>query len=262
LLTDTAAERNARHMKGIVSPNSIIIPAGEAAPVDAFADAMDALSFDAWWRFDETSGTNANDEIGTADLTHDGATVNQASLLTDGLGKSVLYDGTNDRSTLVIPAITALSFTISFLIKTPAAGSLNSNGATVWVGSDTTGYGITVQNSGVSAYGLIYIEPNLGEVTTPVVLALNTTYHFAITYDNVTKIAKTYLNGAVQETLDMADFAGDPGYEPVAPASTTYVGFNPQDSAYVAATIDEPAVKGSALSDANILSIAEAAGLA
>lgn len=44
----------------------------------------------AYWKMDETSGTNANDEVGSNDLTLGGVTVNQTEAK---LGKSFWFDG-------------------------------------------------------------------------------------------------------------------------------------------------------------------------
>jgi hypothetical protein len=75
-----------------------------------------------YWKLDETSGTNANDEVGSSDLTHDGATVNQAGKL----GRAVSY-ATNDFSGSIDGTFEIQAMTVSCWVNT----TQTTNGAIV-----------------------------------------------------------------------------------------------------------------------------------
>jgi hypothetical protein len=53
----------------------------------------------AYWRFDETTGTNVNDEVATRDITLANVTVNQAPLMAEN-GRSMYFNGTSSLGTI------------------------------------------------------------------------------------------------------------------------------------------------------------------
>lgn len=67
-----------------------------------------------YWKFDETTGTNANDEVSTNDGTHTGVAVNETGVLgkavkyvdstdfTDFGAFSALWDGVNDKASFLV----------------------------------------------------------------------------------------------------------------------------------------------------------------
>ena len=48
----------------------------------------------AYYKIDETTGTNLNDEVGTNDMTVTNAAINQTGIL----GKAIHFDGTGDKA--------------------------------------------------------------------------------------------------------------------------------------------------------------------
>jgi hypothetical protein len=72
---------------------------GAAAPIGTYNDEVMADSPGVYWKLDEASGVSVNDSSGNnRGATYAGVpTLNQASLLSDGTGKSVIFDGSNDR---------------------------------------------------------------------------------------------------------------------------------------------------------------------
>lgn len=75
--------------------------------------AKDQASIINYWGFEETSGTNCDDEIGSNDATSTSMVLNQTSLLSSGAGKCWKTDASSDNILLYQPSAT--SFTIGFL---------------------------------------------------------------------------------------------------------------------------------------------------
>lgn len=89
---------------GAVTSNSVLLT--------SYSETSSLLTgIVAYWKLDETSGTNLNDEVGTNDGTATGVTVNQ----TGAVGQSILFDGNSDYVTLT-SAITQTTGSYSFWI--------------------------------------------------------------------------------------------------------------------------------------------------
>lgn len=115
----------------------------------------------AFWKFAETSGTNANDEIATYDLTHtNGPVVNSGSLLPTGEGNSVKYDGGNDVSLYTGTPITSTTeFGFECIVKlstTPGDYdrffAIGANGTNGWDCGVLANRTIYVAAAGKAAY--------------------------------------------------------------------------------------------------------------
>jgi hypothetical protein len=154
------------------------------------------------WPFDETSGTSAADSIGGRTATHtNGAAVNQTTLLGGGdTGKCVLYDGTNDLTT--VPNATALQFSgtnlsIEVVIKpVTIPGSGNA-----WIVNKDNSYGLCFHNGKLSfvirdtAAVYNYLDAlNASDVVT------GSTYHVVATWDATSKARKLYINGVLNNS--------------------------------------------------------------
>jgi hypothetical protein len=153
----------------------------------------------AYYRYEEPSGTAANDSKGTNDGTHvGGAMSGQTSLVPQAADFSVFYDGTNDGTT--IPSSAALEITGELSLEawikpqalTDAAG-INTIFAK-YLGGNIKGYELYVTNEGAIRFTIRGggvtndIQTSDGLVTTAVV------YYLVATYKDSTDTANIYVD--------------------------------------------------------------------
>lgn len=177
-------------MRGILSSNSVILPLA-----DVYSRAVLADSPVAWWKLDETSGTTANDSIGSNDLTHEsGALVNQTAL--QASGKSVFFDGVDDQSSTSTLPVADPPFTLECTYRTPVSMTSGENQANLSLGDDSGAYGVVlkvVENGGV--LNMIPEVGGYGETGISATLQFDTTYHIALSISSGF-ILRLYVNGA------------------------------------------------------------------
>ena len=133
----------------------------------AYADEVIADSPVAWWRLDETSGTTANDAIGSNHGTYSGATLDQSPLI--NAGRSVSFSGSS--SGISVADADALSFvstafTLECWVKTSASGSTGS-----LLAKDTSGSVWAEYNLYMLSDGKVRCDVRSGNSDTPKVQA-------------------------------------------------------------------------------------------
>lgn len=146
----------------------------------------------AFWKMDETSGTNLNDEIGTNDITLTESTVNQ----TGKIGKAVDFDGDNDLGTLAASPTSSLSeVSISMWIyphsTTAANGIWNEDIDTYWQFTVSIGTWYT-RDTGTGTTGGRNNDLSMPGLTQ------NAWNHLVFVYSVSDGYKRVYLNGSQQ----------------------------------------------------------------
>ena len=93
----------------------------------AYADEVIADSPVAYWKLDETSGTTANDAIGSNNGTYAGATLNQPPLI--NARRSVSFSGSSSGITIAdndALSFVSTAFTLECWVQTSASGAVQS----------------------------------------------------------------------------------------------------------------------------------------
>jgi len=157
-----------------------------------------------YWKLDETSGTNLNDEQGTADLTLAGGyTLNQTAL-GDTTGKSILFNGSTGKATRGSAVLSAAASTsLEAWFKTTDLAVTRQ--PIVFAGTDpgNNGWGLIVNGwngGGYDTDGSLYIlVAGVAWVNTGLDVSVNTIYHIVLTLDS-SRVPRVYLNGALSWT--------------------------------------------------------------
>lgn len=223
----------------------VINPYRFAAGVTSYHDAVMADSPLGYWRLGESAGatTGANEVGGGSVLTHRGtANPGVTGVISDG-NLAASYPGTaTNRSDATIPAGLGAS---GVTLEAWAEFAVPQMGCIIHAGNGTNGYGLgvgntTMQNSGSK---LLAIYEGVRWVVGP---TITSGWHH---------IALTIVSGTAKFFIDGIEISSSAGSAPSTPSSTVTVGGysagvgNPR---YFAGKIDEPAVYGTALSQAQL----------
>jgi len=138
-----------------------------------------------YWKFDETSGTNALDQIGYNNGTTSGATVNQAGKI----NLSYLYDGLNDKVAVTPSKINSTEGSLSLWFKKPNVNSTNPE--TLFGGG--TGTSTPYTYLFLQSNTLNFIKSGSTSYNVNLSLTNNTWYHLVVTKNSTNGYA--YLNG-------------------------------------------------------------------
>lgn len=216
---------------------------------DSDAPTPDAVSV---WRFDEATGTSAQDVLNT----NHGTMLSGASRFAPGrFGRSALVlDGVNDRvevanSTSLRPT-TALSMEAwVYPTRTGQTETILEKGT-----ATTAGYGLYMCSGGRPAYH-IKVTGGLQSAASATLLALNQWHHVAVSFDSArTDRTKLYVNGVeVTETgvsgcITRADQAG----VAVQDSANLQLGSRQGTSSFFQGRVDEAAVWSRPLTGAEV----------
>lgn len=152
-----------------------------------------------YWKMDETSGTTVDDSSGNnRDGTYvNSPTLNQTSLINEG--KSVDFDGSNDRIDYTLPANFTGSFTIELWFECDDVTKYN-NLFGAWTANSNGNYGTNIQitDSGTLDINIARTDFNFWLVNAggygPI--SANTRYHLALVANASTNEARLYINGS------------------------------------------------------------------
>jgi len=207
-----------------------------------------------YWRFEETTGTVADDSSGDGrNGTYlGGVSFGQTGALADTTNKAALFDGVNGR--VEVPDSSALrlngSFSIEFFAK--SSGSV----VNTWPGIVSKGNA----GSGGTSYLIYYTSAQRPtfkradidgcQVSTSAQLVTTGYKHYVLTYDATTHIPRWYVNGALDTTCAAATYPSNTD------ASVLAIG---RADVYGKTYLDEFAVYPTALSASRVQSHFQAA---
>ena len=171
----------------------------EARDVNVNAAVLTTPGLVGYWRFDESSGTLADDAYGTNNGTYtNGVTLGSTSLLTNDANAAATFDGLNDYVT--VPDSAALSPTSAISVEAwvkPSALDNRRVASKDWIlrinpASEGNGFAFFVNIGG--AY-----EPRVNSGVTP---NSGSVYHVVGTYDSAggSGNLKVYVNGELKAT--------------------------------------------------------------
>jgi hypothetical protein len=174
---------------------------GAPPPPLPYRDGVLASSPAAYWRFGDTSGTTATDELGADPGTYSNVTLGQPSALAGDSDPSAAFDGTN--SYVTVPAASALNLTSGATVEFWAKRAAVSSDYQVILGKPADGasqnqnYAVWLTPSNrYTAYfgnGGTYVA-----VQTPAIT--DTNWHYVVATDNGST-AKIYLDGVLKQTV-------------------------------------------------------------
>ena len=232
------AEQSDGASTGFSSANTFTVSTARTYRQEVLADNPRA-----YWRLGETSGTTANDEVGTNNGTYtNGVLLGQPGALVNDSNTAAAWDGVNDY--VLIPDSSSLDATTAVSVE----AWIKRTKAGVWqvvVGKPGNGasrlenYAIWFNTSNqVVAYfgnGTSYVS---------VAAAMDTNWHHVVaTYDNAT--AKLFVDGAIA-TSSSSTIQLTPNALPLS------LGRSNTGSYLFGGTVDEVAVYGTALSESRI----------
>jgi len=217
---------------------------------DEYAQSIAQDTPIAWWRLDESSGTEALDYVGANEGTYNGTyTLDQAGLVSTG--KSVNFNGSSGR------------VDIGTLGNTPIGDLINGKSVVTveaWVSSDVvpttesediwysevnsiaTGFGIAVNSSGlIFAGGRSGSADAFQSTSWTTAITAGVTYHVVGVLDYANNTIKLYVNGDLKNTNSTAVFANST-YTLGTPTNGENIGMAPNNARHWDGEIDEVAV--------------------
>ncbi len=213
-----------------------------------------------YYRLDETTGTSAADATGSGLAgTYQGTpTLGAAGLWTpdDATNRAVTFNGTTQYVDLpTIDFATACkSFTIEAIVNASSLAAIVTVFEALGAVSDGNLIVVDVLTTGVLRLLFGTTAGTFQLITSTGVVTAGTTYHVACTYNAATDAAAIYLNGVTVASGSQGPYTGTA-------TPTCKIGqFNGTN--FWNGTIDEAAIYARALSAAEVLAHAEAAGLA
>jgi prepilin-type N-terminal cleavage/methylation domain-containing protein len=237
---------------GNANPSTFNPPAGYGAVV--LADSPIAL-----WHLDEVAGPTAADSIGTNNGTDINApTVGAASLLPNASGKSVTLNGTTQYVSVPYSASYNPTGSITFEAWAKASGGQGTYRGVIGDQNTVPGQGgfqLYFKDTNqilCRVYGNPAGNFNIDALSNSAI-TLGTTYHVVCVWDGVAKTLKQYVNGVLQTSTGSGDATNF--YVPQSAKRMT-IGAGDNDAANPSflfpGTIDEVAIYGSALSQAQV----------
>ncbi|HXE44379.1 MAG TPA: LamG-like jellyroll fold domain-containing protein [Conexibacter sp.] len=226
-------------------------PAPPPPPTSAYGRAIAADSPVGWWRLGDASGTTAVDQEGLNNGTYRAVTLGQTSLLSQDANTAAAFNGSTGFVT--IPPAVAFNFTNSFSLEAwikptslPATGSFRT------ILTKPESY--SLQFNGPRLEFTVIQNNTRRRLQAPAgAIVAGSTYHVVGTYDGTTQ--RLYVNGALVASAALAGGA-------TVTTNAIVVGSWDGTTEYFAGTIDEPAVYGTVLSGAQVLSHYNAASAA
>jgi len=198
------------------------------------ANQVDRTGLVSYYKFDETSGTIANDSFGSDNLTNSGIAINNTGLI----GKSYKSTGTNQRLETSTATPITTTFSVNIWIKRTASCP-DYTGVFEYVGYATgKGFGIWMISNQISWI----INSNYSHNIAATAIALNTWTMVTFTYDGAN--CKVYLNSVLKQTTANT----------TNPVSTTIkrLFYNANNSAEFNGELDECAIYNLALTQTQI----------
>ena len=234
----------------------------------AYNDLIISRSPVAYWRFEETSGTNATDEVSSTAFVYSGTPTLGANGLLPGYGdKSVLLNGSSQYAQTQSAAVIgnavngSPAVTIEAWIKPSQIGSVMAIlGA--WINaSNQAGIYLEVSASGnIGVGGRSQNGDSYQYAAGSTTLVAGQVYHVCGILDFANDSISIYVNGALDVTA--AKTFGATSYTQSASTKTDKLATNADaNGAFFAGNLDELALYGSALSSSDILANYQAGGL-